>query len=261
MLIQKGLPLKVDPFFQFIKNNLKAREIYLKANDRFSVENVIDISLRQDIGADPSNSRIRSPDFVDTKGRADLLHELKDLREGKFNPISYDGPSKFTVQGAYDELKPHQPLRHYFKPLDRYEKRQQNLRQIKKYDIHWRNIELLRQFLTINGNIKSRYRSFLSDRDQRAVRTAIKTARIMGAMPYFGRTPEPLKRNITSLEDEVQEIGYQHVNLETGHLFQTRSRSMDSLEVEVETENDLDYKYKKMTEGNTYKIWVNNMEK
>ena len=100
--MQKGLPLKVDPFFQFIKNNLKAREIYLKANDRFTLENVMDIALRQDIGADPSNSRIRSPDLIDTKGRADLLHELKDLREGKFNPTSYDGPSKFTVQGAYD---------------------------------------------------------------------------------------------------------------------------------------------------------------
>jgi ribosomal protein S18 len=153
------------------------------------VENVIDIALRQDIGADPSYSRIRSADTVDTKGRADLLHELRDLREGKFNPVSYDGPTKFSVQGAYDELKPHQPLRHYFKPLDRYEKRQQNLRQIKKYDIHWRNVELLRQFVTINGNIKSRYRSFLRDRDQRAVRMAIKTARIMGAMPYCGRTP------------------------------------------------------------------------
>lgn len=44
----------------------------------------------------------------------------------------------------------------------------------------------------------------MSDSDQRAARMAIKTARIMGAMPYFGRTPEPLKRNITSLEDEVQ---------------------------------------------------------
>ena len=66
--------MKIDPFFQFIKNNLKAREIYLKANDRFTVENVLDIALRQDIGADPSNSRIRSNDYVDTKGRADLLH-------------------------------------------------------------------------------------------------------------------------------------------------------------------------------------------
>lgn len=76
--------------------------------------------MRQDIGADPSISRIRGPDVKETKGRADRLHELKELREGKFNPDSYDGPSKFSVQGAYDELKPHQPLRHYFKPLDRY---------------------------------------------------------------------------------------------------------------------------------------------
>ena len=70
---------------------------------------------------------------------------------------------------------------------------------MKKYDIHWRNVELLRQFMTINGNIKSRYKNFLSDGDQRSTRLAIKTARIMGAMPFFGRTPEPLKRNITSL--------------------------------------------------------------
>lgn len=76
----------MDPFFQFLKNNLKAREIYLKASDRFTVENVIDIALRQDIGADPSMSRVRAPDITDTKGRADLLNELKDLREGKFNP-------------------------------------------------------------------------------------------------------------------------------------------------------------------------------
>lgn len=73
-IIQKGIPLKIDPFFQFIKNNLKAREIYLKFNDRFTVENVIDIALRQDIGSDPSLSRIRSSDKTDTKGRADLLN-------------------------------------------------------------------------------------------------------------------------------------------------------------------------------------------
>jgi ribosomal protein S18 len=192
---------------------------------------VIDIALRQDIGADPSLSRVRAADQIDNKGRAELLNELNDLKKDKFNPQSYDGPSSFSVQRAYDELKPHQPLRHYFKPVDRYEKRMQNLRPLKKYDIHWRNVELLRQFVTVNGNIKSRYRNYLSDSDQRATRKAIKTSRIMGAMPYLGRTPEPLKRNITSLEDEVQEIGYQHVNLETGHLFQTRSRSQDSIQV------------------------------
>jgi ribosomal protein S18 len=73
--------------------------------------------------------------------------------------------------------------------LDRYQKRQQHLRRMKRFDIHWRNIELLRQFVTINGNIKSRYRNFLSDGDQKSIKRAIKTARIMCAMPYFGRTP------------------------------------------------------------------------
>lgn len=31
-------------------------------------------------------SRVRGTDHIDTKGRADLLTELKDLKEGKFNP-------------------------------------------------------------------------------------------------------------------------------------------------------------------------------
>ena len=48
------------------------------------------------------------------------MNQLRDLRQHQFNPQAYDGPSNFTVQKAYDELKPHQPLRHYFKPLDRY---------------------------------------------------------------------------------------------------------------------------------------------
>lgn len=75
------------------------------------------------------------------------------------------------------------------------------MRKIKKYDIHWRNIELLRQFVSKNGNIRNRMANLLSEDDQKKMIKSIKTARFMGAMPYYGRTPEPLKRNITSLED------------------------------------------------------------
>ena len=78
--------MKVDPFFQFIKQNFKAREIYLQGNDRFNVENVVDIALRQDIGADPSMSRIRGTDKIDSSGRAELMNQLRDLREHQFNP-------------------------------------------------------------------------------------------------------------------------------------------------------------------------------
>lgn len=51
--------MAIDPFFQYLKKNKLAREVYLKKNDLFTVEKVIDIALRQDIGPDPSYSRAR----------------------------------------------------------------------------------------------------------------------------------------------------------------------------------------------------------
>ena len=60
----------MDPFFQFLKKNKLAREVYLKKGDRFTVEKVIDIALRQDIGPDPSYSRTSNPGAINPKGRA-----------------------------------------------------------------------------------------------------------------------------------------------------------------------------------------------
>ena len=37
ILIKKGIPLTLDPFFQFLKKNKLAREVYLKKSDRFTV--------------------------------------------------------------------------------------------------------------------------------------------------------------------------------------------------------------------------------
>jgi hypothetical protein len=65
--------LKIDPFFQFIKSNKLAREIYLQANDRFTVQKVVDIALRQDIGPDPSYARARDNKGFEEKGRAEIL--------------------------------------------------------------------------------------------------------------------------------------------------------------------------------------------
>jgi ribosomal protein S18 len=74
-------------------------------------------------------------------------------------------------------------------------------KRLKKYDIHWRNIELLRQFTTPYGNIKSRWANRLSPSDQKKVKMAIKTARHNCAIPYYGRTLNPNKKNITNIED------------------------------------------------------------
>ena len=61
-----------------------------------------------------------------------------------------------------------------------------NARKLKKYDVHWRNIELLRQFVTRYGNIKGHLVNALTRSDHRKVEKAIKTARIMHAMPHYG---------------------------------------------------------------------------
>ena len=71
--MQKGIPLSIDPFFQFLKQNYLAREVYLKKNDRFTVEKIIDIALRQDIGPDPSYSRVRKRYDINEKGRKENL--------------------------------------------------------------------------------------------------------------------------------------------------------------------------------------------
>lgn len=47
----------LDPFFQFLKKNRLAREMLLKPAEEFTVEKVIEMSLRQDIGLDPALSR------------------------------------------------------------------------------------------------------------------------------------------------------------------------------------------------------------
>lgn len=47
----------MDPFFQFLKSNRLAREILFKPGESFTVEKVIEMSLRQDIGVDPAHSR------------------------------------------------------------------------------------------------------------------------------------------------------------------------------------------------------------
>lgn len=54
----------------------------------------------------------------------------------------------------------------------------------------------------------------------------------------------------------MKEIGLQNVNLETGQIFYSRPRSMDSVELETELKSDTDFRYKQMLEGNNYQLWI-----
>ena len=51
-----GLKLGEDPFFQYIKNNRMAREIFIKPGEEFSPEKIVLLALRQNIGVDNASS-------------------------------------------------------------------------------------------------------------------------------------------------------------------------------------------------------------
>jgi len=51
-----GIPLKDDAFFQLIRTSRTVREMLIKPNEEFTADRVIEKALRQDVGADHSQS-------------------------------------------------------------------------------------------------------------------------------------------------------------------------------------------------------------
>jgi hypothetical protein len=75
---QEGIPLSDDPFFQFVKNSRSAREMLIKPSEQFSVENVIEKALRQDIGPDPTLAMNKVDyKYVDEKNSTFPIWEYK----------------------------------------------------------------------------------------------------------------------------------------------------------------------------------------
>ena len=51
--------------------------------------------------------------------------------------------------------------------------------------IDYKDVELLRMFLTPHGQITGHKRSLLGQKQQRALATAVKRSRFMGLLPYI----------------------------------------------------------------------------
>ncbi|WP_442785295.1 30S ribosomal protein S18 [Amycolatopsis sp. H20-H5] len=68
---------------------------------------------------------------------------------------------------------------------DRPVKRKTNLlRASKVTEVDWKNVDLLRKFISDRGKIRARRVTGLTPRQQKQVATAIKNAREMALLPY-----------------------------------------------------------------------------
>lgn len=101
-------------------------------------------------------------------------------------------------------------------------------RVLRHYDIHWRNVELITQFLTRAGNIKSRFKTCLPYYQHKKVEKAIKAARSMFLIPCFGQVQVHMNKNLTTLEDEVNKMGKKEINLETGHIYKSKRTGIEA---------------------------------
>jgi hypothetical protein len=80
--IPKGIPLRQDQFFQFIKNNRKAREMLIQPTEEFSVDNVLEKALKQDLGPDPSIG-VGKKEFDNPQNLSDLYFKESDNKQFK----------------------------------------------------------------------------------------------------------------------------------------------------------------------------------
>ena len=51
----------------------------------------------------------------------------------------------------------------------------------------YKNISLLKKYLSVSGKILARSKTQLTAKEQRALKKAIKTARILGLLPFSNR--------------------------------------------------------------------------
>ncbi|CAD8070262.1 unnamed protein product [Paramecium sonneborni] len=220
--VNKGIPLSYDAFFQLLKNNEQARLVYLAPGEEFTVQKIVDIALRQDIGKDQFNVPINKyPNNMKLKNyekQKDILVNTKDHLEHVNELIS-------------DEVVYH----HH--PQSR-----KPIRRVNNYDIHWRNTEFLIQFLNKSAKIKNRHQTNLAEVQHKKVARAIKTAKQMLLLPFNSSLQPYNKKSLTSLEDDIQEFSRRKINLATGQIYnetplQKRERS---LETQTMMDNDLD---------------------
>ena len=63
-----------DPFFQLLKKKRLVREMLIKPGESFSVEKVVSLALKQDVGPDPSFSN-----FEKDMGENDKISMIKKI--------------------------------------------------------------------------------------------------------------------------------------------------------------------------------------
>jgi len=216
-----GIPLGLDPFFQFLKKNRLAREMLFKPGQEFSVEKVIEIALRQDIGLDPALSRKEQNYLYKHQMDDETLFGLarNQVSDRKaFDPNAFYAEHHNEMNMGSEILS--DPHKKYYKfPVTREQARKATFRKIDVLDVHWRNTEFLCKFVGESGKIKNRFQNRLSKAQQRLISRTIRHARTLNMMPYEAFIKPTDKKSLRTLQEDIEDYLKKKINIETGQIY------------------------------------------
>lgn len=208
----------MDPFFQYIKSSKKARETLIGPHKEFSVNSVIAIALRQNTGVDKamsgSGKRIvrkenkNSSEFVGISKDLYKFEDVNDYFSQAQKPKESDYKNYDTLENL--RLKKGYPFKKHPRAI------RQSSVEVDINDIHYRNTELLSQYLTPVGLIKQRNVTRLPKNVHNRIRRAIKHSRHMYLLPSASYVKPEHRLSLRSLAEDISQDMNMQVDLQSG---------------------------------------------
>lgn len=213
------VPLKMDSFFQKIKNSPEVRKIFLGIHSEYSIGSIISLALRQNVGVDTSSSgtgrrlKEEKTSFNDEEKYIFKKNSIKQ-KEIKDNFVSdtLPLPEDYKQTDYFGS----------FKPLRKFRQNKRPETKLNRLDVHWRNTELLTRFMTNIGTIKHSRLTGLSQKNQNLIARAIKVSRGMRLLPYTSNLNSYYKLSLTSIEEDMNLQDDYDINLSNGAIEKKR---------------------------------------
>lgn len=234
-LPDKGIKLGADPFFQLVKNDLKARHKLLsRANVDYSVDNIVKFALSQEVGFDRAASgtgrRIKTEEDEYNHDREGIMADAYKYKhaeiEDYYKGVSEPNADEYKQKEDIEALKPIRSVR------------KGKVTVINPMDIHWRNTELLVKFLTRFSTIKHRRYTGLPILIHKKVVRAIKHSRHMNLLDYDTYLKPHSSKPLRTLAEDIEDDNHYEIDVETGtmhreNIHQPRDYKVDHFKVQL----------------------------
>ena len=163
------------------------------------------------------NKRVITKTTPDLSELANVSSDLYKFQEAKdyFSQTTTPKSTDYQNFDSFSQLRPRKDKQ--FKARSKYHLRDSPLT-IDPLDIHWRNTEMLIEYMTPSGLVKHGLNTRLPRKVHLKIKRAISRARTLALLPDIGFIKPHHRLSLKSLAEDLTMDANMHVDLETGGL-------------------------------------------